>query len=374
MTRLVVEADGGSRGNPGPAGYGAVVKDADTGAVLAEVAESIGKATNNVAEYSGLVAGLRAAHEVDPAAEVEVRMDSKLVVEQMRGTWQVKHPDLRPLAAQAAGLARSLGSVSYDWIPRARNSHADRLANEAMDAATGRSPRTRRRQAVDADEDDEPRRRRSFVPSNLGTPTRTLLARHGATAASLDGWFNGAADEPLADAGRDQAAALARALAAGPPVDAIVSSPLRRARETADVVGAALGIAVREEKDLREVDFGAWEGLSLTEIAERYAHELEQWTSDPAAAPPDGESIVAVHRRATRARDKLLARFPGQTVLVVAHGMLLAVLVAVALDVPAEAAFRMRLETTGLSGVDWYPEGFARLTLFNDTAHLQLMP
>lgn len=368
MTRLLVEADGGSRGNPGPAGYGAVVKDADTGAVLAEIAESIGKATNNVAEYGGLVAGLRAAYEVDPAADVEVRMDSKLVVEQMRGNWQVKHPDLRPLAAQAAGLARSLGSVSYDWIPRARNSHADRLANEAMDAATGRTPRTKRRRAVD-DEDDEPRRR-TFVPSKLGIPTRTLLVRHGATAASLDGWFNGAADEPLADTGRDEAAALAGALATAPPVDAIVSSPLRRARETADVVGAALGVAVREEKDLREVDFGAWEGLSLTEISERYARELELWTSDPAAAPPDGESVVAVHRRATRVRDKLLARFPGQTVLVVAHGMLLAVLVAVALDVPAEAAFRMRLETTGLSGVDWYPEGFARLTLFNDTKHL----
>jgi ribonuclease H / adenosylcobalamin/alpha-ribazole phosphatase len=133
--RLVVEADGGSRGNPGPAGYGAVVCDATTGEVLAEVSESIGRATNNVAEYSGLIAGLRAAAAIARGADVEVRMDSKLVVEQMSGRWQIKHPDMRPLAATARETARALGRVSYTWVPRSRNTHADRLANQAMDAA-----------------------------------------------------------------------------------------------------------------------------------------------------------------------------------------------------------------------------------------------
>jgi probable phosphoglycerate mutase len=133
--RLVVEADGGSRGNPGPAGYGAVVRDATTGKVLAEVSESIGRATNNVAEYSGLIAGLRAAAAIARGADVEVRMDSKLVVEQMSGRWQIKHPDMRPLAARARETARALGRVSYTWVPRSRNAHADRLANQAMDAA-----------------------------------------------------------------------------------------------------------------------------------------------------------------------------------------------------------------------------------------------
>jgi ribonuclease H / adenosylcobalamin/alpha-ribazole phosphatase len=133
--RLVVTADGGSRGNPGTAGYGAVVLDAATGEVLAEVREAIGRATNNVAEYSGLVAGLRTAAELAPGATVEVRMDSKLVVEQMSGRWRIKHPDLRPLARAAAQAAASLDRVSYVWVPRERNTHADRLANEAMDAA-----------------------------------------------------------------------------------------------------------------------------------------------------------------------------------------------------------------------------------------------
>ena len=134
--RLLIEADGGSRGNPGPAGYGAVVRDAATREVLAELSEAIGRATNNVTEYSGLLAGLRAAAKLAPGADTEVRMDSKLVVEQMSGRWKIKHPDLRQLAAQASQAARALGRVTYIWVPRERNTHADRLANQAMDALT----------------------------------------------------------------------------------------------------------------------------------------------------------------------------------------------------------------------------------------------
>ncbi|MFF3927757.1 bifunctional RNase H/acid phosphatase [Streptomyces hirsutus] len=133
MREFIVEADGGSRGNPGPAGYGAVVSDAATGETLAEAAEYLGATTNNVAEYSGLLAGLRAAHELDPQATVHVRMDSKLVVEQMSGRWKIKHPAMKPLAAEAARVFPP-GRVTYEWIPRERNKHADRLANEAMDA------------------------------------------------------------------------------------------------------------------------------------------------------------------------------------------------------------------------------------------------
>src|SRR5436190_17145107 len=132
--RVVIEADGGSRGNPGPAGYGALVRDADTGEVLREVAAGIGVASNNVAEYRGLLAGLQAALDLG-AGEVEVRMDSLLVVNQMSGLWKVKHEAMRPLAAEAAALVRQLGRVSFVHVPRERNKHADRLANEAMDAA-----------------------------------------------------------------------------------------------------------------------------------------------------------------------------------------------------------------------------------------------
>ncbi|MFF9772097.1 bifunctional RNase H/acid phosphatase [Streptomyces sp. NPDC013978] len=133
MREFIVEADGGSRGNPGPAGYGSVVLDAVTGETLVEAAEYIGVATNNVAEYRGLIAGLKAARELDPEASVRVRMDSKLVVEQMSGRWKIKHPDMKPLAAEAARVLPP-GRVTYEWMPRDQNKHADRLANEAMDA------------------------------------------------------------------------------------------------------------------------------------------------------------------------------------------------------------------------------------------------
>ena len=129
--RLVVEADGGSRGNPGPGAYGALVRDASTGEVLDAEGVTLGVCTNNVAEYSGLIAGLEMARAVDPQAALEVRMDSKLVIEQMAGRWKVKHPAMLPLAVKAQGLRPA--EVTWTWVPREQNKAADRLANEAMD-------------------------------------------------------------------------------------------------------------------------------------------------------------------------------------------------------------------------------------------------
>lgn len=130
---FLLYADGGSRGNPGAAAYGTVIYDAQ-GNVYVEIAEYLGVATNNVAEYSGLLAGLQYLAEKHPSAVVEVRMDSKLVVEQMSGRWKIKHPDMRDLAMQSHRLTPNL-KVTFTWIPREQNAHADRLANEALDLA-----------------------------------------------------------------------------------------------------------------------------------------------------------------------------------------------------------------------------------------------
>jgi ribonuclease HI len=130
--RLVVEADGGSRGNPGMAAGGAVVIDDASGAVLSEVGVFVGIASNNVAEYSGLIAGLESALELDPTASVHVRMDSKLVVEQLTGRWKIKHPDMRVLAGRAKTLIAGR-DVSFEWVPRLSNKRADAAANESMD-------------------------------------------------------------------------------------------------------------------------------------------------------------------------------------------------------------------------------------------------
>lgn len=132
MRRLIVEADGGSRGNPGVAAGGAVVIDEASGEILAEVGVFVGVATNNVAEYSGLLGGLKKAREIDPNAAIRVRMDSKLVVEQMSGRWKIKHPDMRELALEAHSVIAGV-QVTFEWIAREFNSRADAVANQSMD-------------------------------------------------------------------------------------------------------------------------------------------------------------------------------------------------------------------------------------------------
>lgn len=132
VEEVVVWADGGARGNPGPAGYGAVVETPD-GRVLARLSEGIGWATNNVAEYQGVIAGLRYARALG-ARRVTVRADSLLVVNQQRGAWKIRNAGLQPLAAEVRRLVRDFERVTWEHVPRERNRLADALANQAMDA------------------------------------------------------------------------------------------------------------------------------------------------------------------------------------------------------------------------------------------------
>jgi len=132
VSRVGVVADGGSRGNPGVAAGGSAVIDLATGEVIAEIGVYVGIASNNVAEYRGMIEGVRAALELRPGAELVVRMDSRLVVEQMSGRWKVKHPDMRSLHREARELLAGTSAV-FEWVPRAENKLADKLANESMD-------------------------------------------------------------------------------------------------------------------------------------------------------------------------------------------------------------------------------------------------
>jgi ribonuclease H / adenosylcobalamin/alpha-ribazole phosphatase len=378
---LIVEADGGSRGNPGPAGYGALVRDAQTGELLREIAESIGRATNNVAEYSGLVAGLRAAADLAPGADVEVRMDSKLVVEQMSGRWQIKHPDLRPLAAAARDAARDLGRVSYHWVPRARNTHADRLANKAMDdAQRPRAGGGGQQGTIRSEGNGSPPGAAGPVPapqpgpgasSARGKPTTTLLLRHGQTPLSDERRFAGRADIPLTATGLRQAEAAARRLAARGGIDAIVTSPLQRARLTADAVGSLTGAPVRVDDAWMEMDFGEWEGLSYAEAAQGWPDEMAAWLKDSVAAPPGGESLAATARRVLPALDRVLDTQRGATVVVVSHVTPMKIVLRHALLAPPPAVRRMYLDVASLCEIDWHDEGLGVVRTFNDTAHLQ---
>lgn len=402
MREFIVEADGGSRGNPGPAGYGAVVIDAATGETLAERAEYIGVATNNVAEYRGLIAGLRAAHELDPTATVHVRMDSKLVIEQMSGRWKIKHPDMKPLAFEAARVFPP-AQVTYEWIPREQNKHADRLANEAMDAgkrgerwsaadsmaeleaadakaasaAGGHAPTAAegtRTTVAEGAGTTAAAPSSGWAPADMGAPATFVLLRHGETPLTPQKRFSGSggSDPALSAAGREQAECVGAALARRGTVQAIVSSPLARTRETAGIVAARLGLDVTVEEGLRETDFGAWEGLTFGEVRERYPDDLTAWLADPEARPTGGgESFAATAERVAAARDKLIAAYAGRTVLLVTHVTPIKTLVRLALGAPPESLFRMELSAASLSAIAYYADGNASVRLFNDTSHLR---
>ena len=313
--RVIVEADGGSRGNPGPAAYGALLRDAGTGAVLAERAERIGVATNNVAEYRGLIAGLELVRHHTPLAQVEVRMDSKLVIEQMAGRWKIKHPDMKPLALEAARLAPS--GVTWTWVPRERNAAADELLNAALD---GRSPTP-----------DAPTIDRLAVFGEPDPTTTLMLLRDAVTSGSRSGVLRGSggASPGLTAEGRAQAKRAARWLARRGGVETIVSSPLRSARETADLVAAALELEVGLVEDLAE--------------------------------PVTGESTTDVATRIRTALDGLLAVYAGRTVLVVSHATPIRMLVRVVLDAPLHVVHRMQVAPASLTTLRWGADGVPML-------------
>lgn len=367
---VIVEADGGSRGNPGPAAYGALVRDAATGEVIAEDASSLGVASNNVAEYHGLIGGLRMAAELAPDAEVEVRMDSKLVVEQMSGNWKIKHPDMRKLAAQAADLAPT--GTTYTWIPRAQNSDADRLVNQALDGeregvtvlVTGDpTDEVELDEALprDADTTQQEHKATSRGWSGPGEPTTLILVRHGVTSYTVEKRFSGglaSANPGLSDEGRAQVRATAEWLSPlADRVDALVASPVRRTMESAEIVGAVLDKGIEVEPGFAEMEFGEWDGMTFAEVAEQRKDELDAWLGNLDVAPPRGESFRHVEARVLEALERTLAKYAGRTVIVVSHVAPIKTLVSHALKSPLEAVYRMELTPASVTVLSWYGVG-----------------
>ena len=364
--KVIVEADGGSRGNPGPAGYGSVVWTPDRTTVLAESKQAIGHATNNVAEYRGLIAGLEEAAKLN-AAEVAVAMDSKLVVEQMSGRWKVKHPDLAELNARARALASRFERVSYTWIPRAENSYADRLANEAMDAAAEEQAQSGN-SAMTAQANERPSP--PGWTGARGTATRLLLLRHGQTELSVQRRYSGRGNPGLTELGRQQADAAARYLAQRGGISAVVASPLQRCYDTAAAAAKALGLDLTVDDDLIETDFGGWEGLTFAEAAEHDPDLHRRWLRDTSTEPPGGESFDHVNQRVCRARDRIVAEYGGTTVLVVSHVTPIKMLLRQALDAGPGILYRLHLDLASLSIAEFYPDGASSVRLVNQTGYL----
>jgi ribonuclease H / adenosylcobalamin/alpha-ribazole phosphatase len=203
-----------------------------------------------------------------------------------------------------------------------------------------------------------------------GRGTTTLLLRHGQTPLSIERRYAGRGDAPLTEIGLQQAAAAAARLAARGGIDAVVTSPLSRARATAEAVAEATGAALMVDDDLVETDFGAWEGLTFAEVMARWPEEMAAWTDSPDAVPPGGESLAAAARRALAALDRMLEQYPHATLVVVSHVTPIKTIICRALLAPPAALFRIHLDVASLSEAQWFADGPALVRSVNDTAHL----
>lgn len=410
--RLDVECDGGSRGNPGIAGCGSSVLEGDQ-----EVAarwEFIAKATNNVAEYQGLINALELAIEVAKIRgvaaadlEIQVRMDSKLVVEQMSGRWKIKHPDMKPLAARVKELEATLAAVTYNWVPRAQNKRADELANRAMDDGIGGrwfddalsfQPAA---DSAEVDGDAAPAdagvsaEDQAAQSAHAGTgvtcaetvtsaeavtdaasapewhpggkPTRLWVLRHGQTEMSVKKQFSGLSDPELTSHGHEQArraaAYVAGQLAGGAggsagPV-AIYSSPLKRTRQTAEAVAEALATSPRVHvtEALIEMNFGDWEGRTFAEVMDEFPLEHDACFWDSSAAPSGGESPDDVLARVRPFLRDVARNHPGEDVVLVSHVTPIKSILRHALCASGALYRTLHLDLAGLSVIEIFPDG-----------------
>ena len=353
-------ADGGSRGNPGPAGFGAVVTE--SGKIVAELFDVIGVATNNVAEYSGLLAGLSHIHQLDAQATVEVAMDSKLVVEQMSGRWQIKHADMRDLAKQCRD-AHPAALVTYSWIPRDENSHADRLANKALDGGSAHKP--------------APVIQQNFLTDRLRSteiPTFIYFVRHGETVLTPQRKFSGtgALDPELMQDGLDQAELVAKECAKL-GAEILIASPLNRTRQTAEAISRTTGLEIIFDEAWYELSFGSWDGKAIEEVREEEPDNYQAWINSSSYAPPGGgESYDQASVRIEEALEKLVAEYPGKKIIVVTHNGVVKTAAKIAVGGPNDAVFHMDATPCSISSISiWPSDGLRALRSFNERGHLR---
>ena len=387
---LIIEADGGSRGNPGISGSGAIVINRQTGEILVEISEYIGHATNNVAEYRALLAAVREAITLDSNAHLEVRMDSKLVIEQMSGAWKIKHPDMQALAIQIHQVL-SGHPVHWTWIPREQNSRADALANKAMDSKKTEilhSSAGSITAGVEAAPIASSVEFNAELPSSVRAPggvtkplTTVILVRHGRTALTESKRISGGdGDDPeLSSAGEQDAKAVAAELASFGksgvwahlnPIGAIVTSPMARTRGTAEAIGSKLGLDPIVHEGLREISFGTWDGLTNEEAKAQNPALWEEWRGSWEVAPPRGESLRLFDDRIRAAKNQILERFPNQTVVVVAHVMPIRGFLRSAFDADIAGYWRPQVSPCSISVLRLWGNEAAEVVSVNATHHL----
>jgi ribonuclease H / adenosylcobalamin/alpha-ribazole phosphatase len=365
---LVLFADGASRGNPGPASLGAVlVRD---GEEIARICKPLGIRTNNFAEYSAVIAGLEYVLEHGLEKQLLIKMDSKLVVEQLSGRWKIKHPDLMELARIAQSLLRQL-DAKLEWIPRELNFLADEAANQALDGL---------------DETEKPvslaEPRASIQPVSIraprvGTePTVVYVVRHGHTASTESKLISGSNDDPeLSELGRRDAQAAAQAIVelsarfGLPSASLIAHSDMKRTTQTADLISKALSVPCRADSRLREISFGSWEGRSMDDL-EGESLEVASWRGSVSSKPPGGESVLELEARVLRSLADLIAEHSGGAVAIVSHMMPLRSIAKKGLGSAQMSHWSLQFAPGSVSVYRFFGEELSEVFCLNSCEHL----
>lgn len=361
---LILYADGASRGNPGPASLGAVL--VREGAEIARISEPLGIRTNNYAEYSAVIAGLEYVVRNNLGPELLIRMDSKLVVEQLSGRWQIKHPELRELAQKAQVLLSKL-KARFEWVPRELNTLADEAANQALDNPQPSQPVTLG--------SIQPRSIRA--PRVSAEPTVFYVVRHGHTASTEAGLISGSSDDPeLSVLGLEEAsltAAAIKRLAARfdlPLPSLVAHSDMVRTTQTAAKISAELSIPLRPDSRLREIAFGDWERVSMAELERASSAEVESWRGSVSLKPPGGESVLELEARVAKSVSDLRAEFAGGAVVLVAHMMPLRAIAKLALRAQPDSHWSLQFSPASVSIYRFFAEELTEVFALNSCEHL----
>lgn len=365
---IFVYADGASRGNPGPASYGVSIVDA-AGNAIAEFGEQLGIRTNNYAEYQGVISALRFLSSTEHR-QITIRMDSKLVIEQLSGRWKVKSDDMRELVGEASRLLGPF-DATLEWIPREQNSRADQMANEALDGGDFQNvPSLLELSGV------QPRSIRA--PRQRIEPVTLVLVRHGHTAVTERDLIAGGdgSDPELSKLGLSDAEAAARVIPALleyfklPAASSIIHSPMTRTRQTAEIIAGKAPIPITQDERLREIGFGNWNGQEMTVIAAEKPELVGSWQGSMSVKPEGGESIDDLVERVRPLIQELCEQRSGETVVLVSHMMPVRTIAALSAKGAPSLYWGTNFSPGSVSILRFFGTDFAEQFVINSCQHL----
>lgn len=365
---IFLYADGASRGNPGPAAYGVHIEDS-AGNVIADFGEGLGTATNNQAEYAGVIAGLRYLTTTE-FREVTIRLDSKLVVEQLSGRWKIKNSNMQELAIEAQGLLREF-DAGFEWVPREQNSQADANANKALDDGDFSSSSQANLELSSI----QPRSIRA--PRQYQEPTTIAVVRHGHTVNTEKNLISGGqgTDPELSELGLFEAKAAAAQLPVLlsefglPELSAVYHSPMVRTTQTAEALAMAK-LEMLADARLKEIGFGDWEMLEMAQLETDELKLVSAWRGSLDVAPPGGESVNDMQGRVWSSLEEIIDQNRGKSVAVATHMMPTRAFAAAAFSGAKNAYFNLNSSPGGISIYRFFDLNFAEVFVMNSCQHL----